>query len=86
MLLFGLRPVGLQLKEVKISPGNSVKEAVWALVPSAAVTTAVCVVLTVPAVAVKLAVLAPVATVTDVGTVRLELLSLMVTAVLAGAA
>jgi hypothetical protein len=62
-----------------------VSEAVCALLPSVAVTTAVWVVVTAPAVAVKLALLAPLDTVTDAGTVRLALLLLKATAVLAGA-
>ena len=85
-MAFGLKLVGVHATEVRANAGNRVREAVCELVPTAAVTTAVWLVLTVPAVAVKLAVLAPLAMVTDVGTVRLELLSLMVTAVLAGAA
>ena len=60
-------------------------EAVCALLPSVTVITAIWVVVTVPAAAVKLALLAPLDTVTDAGTVRLALLLLKVTVVLEGA-
>lgn len=60
-------------------------EAVCVLLPRVAVITAVWVAVTVPAVAVKLALLAPLDTVTDAGKVRLALLLLKATAVLAGA-
>jgi len=81
-----LKLVGLHCKETKASGGSSVREAVCELVPSVAVITAVCVLLIVPAVALKVALVAPLATVTDDGSVRLVLLSLTVTAVLASAA
>ena len=80
-----LRLVGLHCKETKASGGNSVREAVCELPFRLAVITAVCEVLMVPAVAVKVAVLAPLATVTEAGTVTFELLSLNVTLVLVGA-
>jgi len=60
-------------------------EAVCVLLPSVAVITAVWVAVTVPAVAVKPALLAPLDTITDAGTERLALLLLKATAVLAGA-
>jgi len=81
-----LKLVGLHAKEARASGGSSVTEAVCELLPKVAVTTAVCVLLIVLAVAVKVVLVAPLATVTDEGTVRLAALSLTVTAVLAGAA
>jgi len=86
LLPLELRLVGVQAREVTARGGNNVREAVCMLVPSAAVTTAVCVLLTAPAVAVKLAVFDPLTTVTDVGTATSELLSLIVTAVFADTA
>jgi len=77
---------GLHCKDANASGGSNVREAVLELLPKVAVTTAVCVLLIVPAVALKVALVAPLATVTDEGTVRLAALSLTVTAVLAGAA
>jgi len=62
------------------------KVAVWEALLSVAVMLAFCVVLTAPALAVKLALLAPLDTVTEVGIVRLALLLAKVTAVLEGAA
>lgn len=78
----GTRLVGLHLSDEMVSAGASVREAVWELLPSFAVTTAVCVVVTAAAEALNFADVAPDGTVTDVGTVRYELLSLRVTAVL----
>ena len=60
--------------------------AVWELLPRVAVTTAVCAVVTVPAVALNEALAAPAETVTDAGILRFALLSLNVTLVLEGAA
>ena len=76
---------GLHCREAKASGGNRVREAVWELLPSVAVTTTVCVPVTVPAVALKVALVAAAATLTDAGTVSRELLSPSATAVLAGA-
>ena len=59
--------------------------AVWELLPSVAVMTAVCTAVTVPAVALKVALVAPAETVTDAGTFRFALLSLSATLVLEGA-
>jgi len=81
-----LKLVELHTKEARANGGRSVREAVCELAPSAAVTTAVCVLLIVPAVALKVALVAPLATVADEGTVSTELLSLTAIAVLAGAA
>ena len=77
---------GLHCKEARANGGSRVTEAVCEPLPNAAVTTAVCMLVIVPAVAVKLALVAPLATVAEAGTVRLEVLSLRVTVVLPGAA
>jgi hypothetical protein len=66
--------VGAQTSEVTVTRGARVMEAVFELPFSAAVTTAVWALVTVPAVAVKEAVVAAAATVTLAGTVRLALL------------
>jgi hypothetical protein len=68
---------GLHCREAKasgVADGRIVSEAVCVLLPSEAVITAVWVVVTVPAVAVKLAEAAPAATVTEAGTLRAVLL------------
>ena len=77
---------GLHCNDVTATGGNSDIEAVCELPPKLAVTTAVCALLIVPAVALNVALVAPLATVTEPGTVSDALLSLTVTAVLAGAA
>jgi len=77
--------LGLHCRDVKASGGNSDKDTVSEPVPKVAVTPAVSVVVTVPRVGMKVALLAPAATVTEAGTVRRELLSLSVTTVLLGA-
>ena len=69
----------------RASGGARIREVVWELPPSRAVTTAVWMVLTVPAVALKVALVVAAATLTEAGTVSRELLSLSATAVLAGA-
>ena len=76
---------GLHCRAARDSGGNRVREAVWELPLSVALTTAVWVVLTAAAVALNVAVADPAATVTDAGTVRLELLSPSPMAALVGA-
>ncbi|HTQ56836.1 MAG TPA: hypothetical protein VMI94_20355 [Bryobacteraceae bacterium] len=80
-----LKLVGLQASEVSARGGSSEMDAVCELLPNVAVTTAVCTLPIVPAVALNVLLVAPLATVTEAGTVRLALLSLSVTAVLLGA-
>ena len=80
-----LRLDGLHCREAKARGANRVREAVWELPLSVAVTTAVWVVLTAPAVALNLPEGDQAAIVTDAGTVRLELLSRRATVVLDGA-
>jgi hypothetical protein len=78
--------VGLQARPETKVEATRLKVAVWEALLSVAVMLALCVVLTAPAVAVKLALLAPLDTVTEVGTLRLALLSLSATLMLDGAA
>ena len=78
--------VGLHCRDTNAKGGNSVSEAVCELLPNVAVITAVWEVATVAAVAENEALLAPLVTVAEAGSVRLELLPLMVTAVFAGTA
>jgi hypothetical protein len=78
--------VGLQANADARVGATKLKVAVWEALLSVAVMLAFCVVLTAPALAVKLALLAPLDTVTEVGIVRLALLLAKVTAVLEGAA
>jgi hypothetical protein len=77
--------VGLQARPETRVGATRIKVAVWEALLSVAVTVALWVVVTVPAVAVKLALLAPFDTVTEVGTLRLALLSLSATLMLDGA-
>ena len=72
---------GLHPREITVIGGSTVTEAVCELVPKVAVTTTDWVVATVPAVAVKVALVAPAATVTDAGSVSAELLSVNETVV-----
>jgi hypothetical protein len=75
---------GLHCREDKANgawDGRMVSEAVCALLPRVAVTTAVWVVVTAPAVAAKVAEVAPAATVTEAGTVSAVLLLESATAV-----
>jgi hypothetical protein len=74
LLASDVNEVGVQTSEVTVTSGARVIEAVFELPFSAAVTTAVWALVTVPAVAVKEAVVAAAATVTLAGTVRLALL------------
>ncbi len=68
--------VGLQANPlIRAGPAATVTEAVLELPFTLAVTVTAVLVVTVPAVAVKVAVRLPAATVTEVGTVRAELLS-----------
>jgi len=69
-----VREVGAQASEVTVTSGARLMEAVLELPFKAAVTTAVWALVTVPAVAVKEAVVAAAATVTLAGTVKLTLL------------
>ncbi|HTQ56834.1 MAG TPA: hypothetical protein VMI94_20345 [Bryobacteraceae bacterium] len=80
-----LRLDGLHSTDDSAKGGSNVMEAVCELLPKVAVTMAVCVLPTVPAVTVNVDVVVPPATVTDCGTVRLVLLSLKVTSVVLGA-
>jgi len=80
-----LRLDGAHPSEATASGGSSEMDAVCELLPNVAVTTAVCTLVIVPAVAPNVALVAPLATVTEAGTDRLELLSLSVTAVVLGA-
>jgi hypothetical protein len=81
-----IRLVGLQLKEISVSGSNSVRDTVWELLPSVALTAAVWVALTALAPAKNVALVEPAETVTDAGTVTLELLSPSATLVFEGAA
>ena len=76
---------GLHSREATASAGDKVREAVCELLPSVAVTTAVWAPGTAPAVALKVAVVAAAATLTEPGTVSSALLEPRATAVLAGA-
>ena len=80
------RLVGLQLRLDSASAANSVTVVACELLPSVAVTTAVSVFFIVSTVGVKVALVAPLATFTDGGTVRYELLALSITVVTPGAA
>ena len=77
--------LGLHCIEARASAGNSDSEAVWELLPSLAVITAVLVLLTVPATALNTALVAPLSTVTDGGIVSAALLVLSVTVALEAA-
>ena len=76
---------GLHCREARARDGNRVREAVCERLPNVAVTTTVWALATVPAVAVNLALVEALDTVTDAGTVRLALLSPSMTMVLADA-
>ena len=76
---------GLHCSDETASAGDKVREAVCELLPSVAVTTAVWVPGTAPAVALKVALVAAAATLTEAGTVSSGLLEPSATAVLAGA-
>jgi len=80
-----LRPVGLHWKDARAIAGINESEAACELLPSVAVTTDVCGLLTVPAVGLKTALVAPPGTVTEGGSVSIELLSDSVTVVPVGA-
>ena len=77
--------VGLQARPETKMGATRLKVAVWEALLSVAVMVTLWVVLTMPAVAVKLALLAPLDTVTEVGTLRLALLTLSATLMLDGA-
>jgi len=67
--------VGLQARAVTNMGATRVKVAVWEALPKVAVTLALWLVSSIPAVAVKVAVVAPALTVTEAGMFRRALLS-----------